>query len=365
MASLNDPTSTYIKKRFRQDSSDPETSCQKCDRVIKEKIMCQGCKLDYCVSCAGITPTLFECLIQGEMEDFFWSCKSCKATFPSLDNITKILKDSQEKSNVRMNKIEDRISSLESSKDDMRQSVLVMKDEIVSSVKEDISKLVDARHSELEDRKRRETNITIFNLPEHNFTTGSENKKADEQDFNMLCSSLGLETPSFSNCFRLGRKTADKTRPVKVLLTSKVQRRALLENAKYIKDKAPLNMRRVIISRDLTPLQRNERKQRRQQNPQNQAPQGNTNRIVPVQDDQGVYHENVSPIAMETSHRVPSPIMDMPHLNLLTHSQLGREQSDVYNDTTILHDETIIGGLFSQHGPEQRVGQIPLVGDET
>ena len=157
-----------------------------------------------------------------------------------------------------------------------------MKDEIVSSVKENIIGLVDARHSKLEDRKRRETNITIFNLTEHNFATGSENILADEQDFNLLCSSLGLETPGFNNCFRLGRKTANKIRPLKVLLNSKVQRRSLLENAKYIKDKAPPNMTRVIISRDLTPLQRNERKQRRQQNPQNQAPQGKTNRSVSV-----------------------------------------------------------------------------------
>ena len=78
------------------------------------------------------------------MEDFFWSCKSSKATFPYLDNITKIWKDFKEKSNAKMNKIEDRISSLESSKEDMRQSVLVMKDEIVSSLKENINELVDA-----------------------------------------------------------------------------------------------------------------------------------------------------------------------------------------------------------------------------
>lgn len=364
MTSLCNSEDIYVKKRSRQDSSDPETSCQKCDKIIKEKIMCQGCKLDYCVKCAGITPTLFECLIQGEMEDFFWSCKSCRATFPSLDNITKILKDSQEKSNARMNKLEDRVSSLESSKDEMRQSVLVMKDEIVSSVKEDISKLVDARHSELEDRRRRETNITIFNLIEHNFPTGNENKKADEEDFNVLCSSLGVETPGFTNCFRLGRKVANKTRPLKVLLNSKVQRKTLLDNAKYIKDKAPPNMRRVIISKDLTQIQRNERKQRRQQNHQNQinsAPQGESNRIVSEHEGRGA--NEISPIAMETSHRISSPISDMPHLNLLTYSQLGREQSDVYNDSTIIHDETVIGGLLTQQG--QHVGQIPLVGDET
>ena len=63
-----------------------------------------------------------------------------------------------------MNKIEDRISSPELSIEDMRQSVLVMKDEIVFSVKENINELADARHNELEDRKRRETILLSLTL---------------------------------------------------------------------------------------------------------------------------------------------------------------------------------------------------------
>ena len=69
MATISD-TDSLAKKRSRQDSSDPETNCQKCDKTIKDKIMCQGCKLDYCLACAKITPTMFECMVQGEMEDF-------------------------------------------------------------------------------------------------------------------------------------------------------------------------------------------------------------------------------------------------------------------------------------------------------
>ena len=62
--------------------------------AITEKIMCQGCKLDYCLKCGGINFRLFEYLNQGDMEDFLWSGKSCKASFPSLDNITKYLTES-------------------------------------------------------------------------------------------------------------------------------------------------------------------------------------------------------------------------------------------------------------------------------
>ena len=115
-ATLLETNERALKKRARQNSSDPEICCQKRDAVIKEKIMCNGCKLDYCLKCAGITHTLFEYLTQGEMEDFLWSCKSCKATFPSLDNITKSLKESLDKNDTRMTKFEDRVGKLESGK---------------------------------------------------------------------------------------------------------------------------------------------------------------------------------------------------------------------------------------------------------
>ena len=151
MASYLDSNDSAMKKRARQDSSDPETSCQKCDSLISEKIMCQGCKLDYCLKCAGISHELFVHLTKGEMEDFLWSCKSCRATFPSLDNITKYLKESLSKNDVRMTKLESRMKKLETSNILTNKTVSDMKVEICNSVKEDINKLVDARNSELED----------------------------------------------------------------------------------------------------------------------------------------------------------------------------------------------------------------------
>ena len=140
-----------------------------------------------------------------------------------------------------------------------------MKEEICNSLKDDINKIVDARNNELEDRSRRETNITLFNLPEHNLPTGQDNKMANEADVNQLCICIWLETPKMITWFRLGRKAPGRTRPVKIVLETKAQRKVILDNAKYNQYKTPLNLRRVIISKDLTAAQRNERRQRRQQ----------------------------------------------------------------------------------------------------
>ena len=41
-----------------------------------------------------------------------------------------------------------------------------MKKEILDTIKEDIETVVDARTSELEERKRRDSNMTVLSLPE-------------------------------------------------------------------------------------------------------------------------------------------------------------------------------------------------------
>ena len=300
------------------------------------------------------------------MEDFLWSCKSCKATFPSLDNITKYLKESLDKSDTRMTKLEDRMGKLESSNLSTNKAVLDMKDEICQSLKEDVNKLVDARNSELEDRRRRESNITLFNLREHNFPTGQENKTADAEGFQHLCSCLGIDTPNMVTWFRLGKKAPDKTRPLKIVLESRAQRKTILENAKYIPQKVPFYLNRVIISKDLTPTQRSERKLRCQNNQRNQPRQMNDNKNVSTvrQNQDGDSNGGTSPTAMNMSHGV-SPIIEMLHLNLSTHSQSGRAL-DAYNNTTIAMDDTIMGGSDSQHGlADDSIGQIPSVGDDT
>ena len=58
------------------------------------------------------------------------------------------------------------------------------------------------RNNELEDRRRKETNITLFNLPEHNFPSGQEDKEADGEDCNKLCTCLGVEIPNMIKWFR-------------------------------------------------------------------------------------------------------------------------------------------------------------------
>ena len=119
-------------KRLRV-PSDEESKCycQKCDKEITEKMICNGCKLNYCLKCANITPTLYQCLQSGEMDDFMWNCKPCKSTFPSLDNLMGVMKDFQGKQEDRMCNIETRMTDMEkSNKKDLDKCATVIKDDL-------------------------------------------------------------------------------------------------------------------------------------------------------------------------------------------------------------------------------------------
>ena len=93
----------------------------------------------------------------------------------------------------------------------------------------------------MKERKRRELNIVIFNMPEHNFPIGTTNKTADEYDVKQISHHLGQESLNITNLFRLGKKVQGKTRVLKVILDSKKERRFLLENARHIEAKVPLS----------------------------------------------------------------------------------------------------------------------------
>ena len=102
-----------------------------------------------------------------------------------------------------MDGLENRMGNLETfTKKEVENQVNSLKADIIESLKGDISTVVDIRSRELEDRKRRETNLTIFNLKEHTYENGADNKRADEEDILEISSGLGLEKLNITTLFR-------------------------------------------------------------------------------------------------------------------------------------------------------------------
>lgn len=343
-------------KRHRKDSKDDSGyMCNKCDFVSDRAVYCAGCKLSFCLTCAKISRKLYECIKDDDTDSFHWTCRSCTSMFPSLQTISDSLQTITARHESRMTTIESRMDNLEQvTKDEVKTQVSSMKDDIISSLKSDINSMVDARNSELEDRKRRELNLTVFNLAEKNFPSGGDNKRADETDIINISSSLGLEGLNIVLSYRLGAKDDLKIRPLKVILDSKSQRKYILENARFIPTKAEAKYKNVIITKDLTKQQRTERREQIRQKKANRQADRDKAANSPVR------HPTAS---MEVDRPLPSPIPQgspiVPRLplqrNLLNDSSnslrslaeptFAYERSTIMNDSNLAGDDiTVLGG---------------------
>ena len=189
-----------------------------------------------------------------------------------------------------------------------------------------------------------------------------DKKRADEENLMKISDSLGLENIDIVNLFRLGKPLPDKCRPLKVILSNKAHRKFLLDNGRFIPTKAMAEFRRVVITKDWTPQQREDKRKqvqqkresiKAQQEPQRPStsdkspsilrPSTNANR-------QGI----VTPsrvISMEVES-LPSPVDNSTMINFSHGNVTATGTSPIhggYNDTTIINDKTVIGGV---PGPE-------------
>ena len=211
-----------VSEMSGQDSSeDMNYVCGRCDKQKVEGIKCVGCKQLFCFNCAGVSKGLYSCLINGELDDFRLDSKCCTYLFPSLSNISKVLQDIRTQHESRLSTVESGLDQFEEkTKGSLQEYATNLKSDIIDSIKEDIKGLVDGRNSELEDRRRRELNLRVFNLPGHNNLLGCDNEREDEADMKFIGNKLGIDM-NIAIYFRLGKKLPNKIRPLKDILAEK------------------------------------------------------------------------------------------------------------------------------------------------
>ena len=144
-----------------------------------------------------------------------------------MDNISKVLQDRRTQHDSRLYAVESRLDTIEeTTQHSIQESVTELKSEIIDGIKDDINSLVDSRNKELEDRKRRELNLTIFSMPEYNYPTGAENKTKDESDVKYISTKLGLQEFNMVTCFRLGKNKLTKYNHLKLYLQKRHNERS-------------------------------------------------------------------------------------------------------------------------------------------
>ena len=84
--------------------------------------------------------------------------------------------------------------------------------------------------------ERRKWNLIVFNVPEPKSTESSQRKVEDWEFFNSLIDHIGIDPVDVTDVVRLGAKTSDKLRPLRVQLNNLGHRRSVLANAKKLRD---------------------------------------------------------------------------------------------------------------------------------
>ena len=343
----NDPKRKYI--------SSPEllsSNCARCDNELSEdKIDCRSCKLIFCLRCSGLTSAALNFIKNGGLDDYRFLCRSCKQTQPTLENIDDKLTRISSVQEQRLRTLEEKFSNIEATNKRTIQAEMESASKIMTKTLEDkIAKAVEDKTKEYEDRRRRELNIVIFNLPESNHRIGRQNKEEDEQKVRDIAEALGLDNLDIETSYRLGKKDQSKTRVLKVILKDRKQRKFLLVNSKNINQtELDDNMKKVVIFRDLTDEQRKERKQKRRS-----AENKQIEFTVPPSHH---HHSN------QNSNQNPQVANRDEHSNQLNLSQeiedpFGTQTViDATHTNTLLRDQndpqsTVIGGILAGERPE-------------
>lgn len=343
-------------QRVKRQRNETSTYCGFCCQESTSNLAtCQGCKLSFCIKCSGLTEGHFKLISDEKQDGFQWNCKSCTNTLPTLENITGTLIEIKQMHENRMGNLEKKVENLgselrEEISDKITNIKLEVKNEVKDEMTTNIRNIVDERNRELEDRKRRETNLVFFNIQEKNEQNAQAEKQKDEDDVRQVAKDLGLEDIDITAMFRLGKKIQDKTRPIKIIIGSRNNKKFLLDNAKHIKSKVTSRLNKTVIVRDQTAEQRNERRQQRLAKQSENKSKETTNQSVP--------HQPPSPSLLNTTQRRPTnnilaqstPIRPIPQSNL----NKTPEQRSYRLDETMIEDITIIGGIHvsqSQHQP--------------
>ena len=235
--------------------------------------------------------------------------------------------------------------------------------EIKSTLQQDIR----TEMREIEDQKTRTLNLVVFNLTESSSSISKTRQTHDTSKFITLCGNLEIDEIDINVTFRIGKPTEGKTRPLKVVLNNKKHRKNIIEKAHLIKSFTKSNeFQKCIITKDLTPRQREENKQRRLER-NKQKEKGGTlmsntnfnNTTIPDQkeDDRTMQADEPSSKSLTGTQQPKSQYLLSPQ------KYYSGSQDSFNSDDSVPNEDlglTIIGGLLTTDNRSINISEINI-----
>jgi hypothetical protein len=189
--------------------------------------------------CENVRTDMYEMLTKhGDTPALHWYCVKCNQGFAKVLTSVSRLENMYKKMEEKMEVIELKVDSNSENMGDLKSS---------------LEDLIEKKLEERDDRRRREANLVIFNLPESTADSATTAQVEDEQEFReILQNVLDMSVPPVTKYRRIGKKS-DKTRPLCVTIPDRDARIEILRNTRKLQGS---KYDKIAINRDYTVEQR-------------------------------------------------------------------------------------------------------------
>lgn len=229
-------------------SDDVAIKCPDCDKTVLENqraVECDICNTWFHCPCQKVSAAMYKLLNSDENENISWYCNGCKRGAKKL--MSQIINI-----NERQNQVEIHMVEIEKRQDSTEQRV----QEIENKVDVKIETKMKDNMSELEDRQKRRKNVIISNLDESATGSSDTDKVEDKLKLETFLRDINsIEPTEVQSFFRLGKRSEDKPRLVKLILKSEESKDTLIQQSiRYNKDNHD-KPTKIYANPDFTPQQ--------------------------------------------------------------------------------------------------------------
>jgi len=280
-------------------SGDEADHCVDCGKMVfpqQQGLMCDGCGFWHHAVCEKVSDEVFNFLSKhDEEESIQWYCRKCVITCKKMmammmkvyecqqqleDKVDELAGTMNKKIDELTNTVNEKISNSDLDFEPQKR-VEDKVDALMSTVKnqhidshyvhdcvQDAVKLkLQEDQEEIEEIKRRRCNVIVHGLQEVADDAGAGvGAGASEDQVVQLLHEIGCDDVSVEDAVRLGKKqdvsdSEPKPRPLKLVLASEDQKDKILYRSKNLRGKKDKGLDKVFIHQDLTPKQRERRRQ--------------------------------------------------------------------------------------------------------
>lgn len=233
--------------------SSTSAKCGTCDKAVKKtnSVLCEYCAKVYHASCQGVPPDVLSAI--SVCESFHWFCKTCNPKALDVLRVVQTLKDKNDELEARLVNVESKLTTFGDDFKDFKEKQEAINVGIAEAVDKKLSESTSQSVSEMNERELRKPNLIFFNLPESDKAEPKDRISEDREQVKGVLDFMEVGGCEFQQPVRLGTK-GETPRPLKVRFKQQEDCVRILKSAKKLQGSD------TYISRDMTPLEREERR---------------------------------------------------------------------------------------------------------